>query len=207
MEENKGIQSVSVSEGVSQKSNIAFVDGQNMFFGTTKCHECAKRLSVKLGRDIELKDIKLSDCTCGIAWEVNLAKFRIYLKENYNVSEAYYFLGNLQDKNEEIYQDIQKAGFILVFKEHNNKSKSLKKGNVDADLVFEVMKNMVDNHEFNQVVLISGDGDYKKLVRYLILKGKFRKILFPNKEFASSLYNEFGGEVFDYLENIKTYIK
>ena len=185
----------------SQKPNLAFVDGQNMHFGTTKCDECAKRLS------IELQKVNLSDCTCGAAWEIDLAKFRIYLKENYQVSEAYYFLGNLQDRNEELYKEIQKAGFILVFKEHHNKAKSMKKGNVDTDLVFEVMKNMIDNPGFGQVVIVSGDGDYKKLVNYLISKNKFRKILFPNKKFASSLYNEFGGEAFDYLENFRTYIQ
>ena len=34
----------------------------------------------------------------------------------------------------------------------------------------------------------------------LIKKGKFGKMLFPNKKFASSLYNAFGREYFDYLE-------
>ncbi|TSC89828.1 MAG: hypothetical protein G01um10143_318 [Parcubacteria group bacterium Gr01-1014_3] len=184
----------------SDKPNLAFVDGQNMHFGTTKCYKCAARLK------ISIKEIKLADCNCGNAWEVNLAKLRVYLKENYNVSEAYYLLGNLKDNNADMYNEIQKAGFILVFKEHHNKSKSKKKGNVDADLVFEVMKNLIDNQNFNQVVLISGDGDYKKLVSYLITKKRFKKILFPNKQFASSLYNELGGEAFDCLENLKTYI-
>lgn len=156
---------------------------------------------------IEIQNIKLADCNCGFAWEVNLARFRVYLKENYKVSEAYYFLGNLQDDNGDLYKEIQKAGFILVFKEHHNKAKSKKKGNVDADLVFEVMKNIADNSEFNQIIIVSGDGDYKKMVSYLISKGKFNKILFPNKKFASSLYHEFGGEAFDCLENIKKYIK
>ena len=200
-EKTDGVQVEPTSENVQEKPNLAFVDGQNMYFGTTKCHACAERLLV------DLQDIKLSDCSCGTAWEVDLTKFRVYLKENYKVSEAYYFLGNLKDRNEELYKEIQKAGFILVFKEHHNKAKSRKKGNIDADLVFEVMKNIADNHEFNQVVLVSGDGDYKKLVNYLISKKRFRKILFPNKEFASSLYDEFGGETFDYLENIKTYIQ
>ncbi len=181
--------------------NLAFVDGQNMHFGTTKCSECATKAS------IDFQDIKLSDCICGTAWEVELGKLRVYLKENYNVSEAYYFLGNLQDKNADLYKDIQKAGFILVFKEHHNKAKSKKKGNIDADLVFEVMKNIIDNPEFNKIVIVSGDGDYKKLVSYLIAKRKFRKILFPNKKFASSLYNEFGGESFDYLENVRAHIE
>lgn len=187
--------------GVRQKSNLAFIDAQNMHFGTTKCYKCAKRLGIRI------RDIRLEDCNCGNAWEINLPKFRIYLKENYKVSEAYYLLGNLQDKNTDMYNEIQKAGFILVFKEHHSKLKSKKKGNVDADLVFEVMKSLIDNQEFDQAILVSGDGDYKKLVNYLIVKEKFRKILFPNKEFASSLYDELGGEAFDYLENLKTYIQ
>jgi hypothetical protein len=40
-----------------------------------------------------------------------------------------------------------------------------------------------------KVVLVSGDGDYKKMVGLLIKKGKFRKILFPNKKW-SSLYKD-----------------
>ncbi len=188
-------------EESSNKPNLAFVDAQNMHFGTTKCYNCADKLKKNI------RDMGLIDCTCGMAWEINLAKLRIYLKENYNVSEAYYFLGNLQDKNADIYNRIQKAGFILIFKEHNDKLKSKKKGNVDADIVFEAMKNLIDNESFNKIILISGDGDYKKLVDYLITKNRFKKILFPNKKFASSLYKELGGEAFDYLENLKSYIQ
>lgn len=74
-------------------ANAAFIDGQNLYFGTTKCHQCAD----KLGADI--KDMKLSDCTCGAAWAVDLVKFRIYLRDKYGVSEAYYFIGYLEDEN------------------------------------------------------------------------------------------------------------
>lgn len=185
----------------TSEQNIAFVDGQNLYLGTTKCSDC----STKLG--IEFKDIQLVDCICGNAWEVTLSKFRIYLKENYNVSEAYYFLGYVQDENDELYKEIQKAGFIVLFKEHHKLSKSKKKGNVDTDIVFEVMKNLLDNNSFDKIILVSGDGDYKKLINYLISKDKFKKILFPNKKFASSLYKELGGESFDYLDNIKSYLE
>jgi uncharacterized LabA/DUF88 family protein len=184
----------------SQKPNIAFVDAQNVYFGTTKCNGCAARLGV------DIKDISLSDCTCGTAWKVDLRKFRIYLKEKYHVAEAYYVLGYLNEKNQELYSDIQKSGFIIIFKEHTELLRSKKKGNVDTDIVFEAMRNLIDNQDFARILLVSGDGDYKKLVNYLISKDRFEKILFPNKRFASSLYKEFGSERFDYLENIKTYI-
>lgn len=181
--------------------NIAFIDGQNMHYGTTKCSDCA------LLKKIELKDIKQQDCSCGFAWKIDLNKLRVYLRENYYVTEAYYFLGYLHDENDDLYQEIQRAGFIVVFKEHNKLAKSKKKGNVDTDMVFEIMKNLVENSEFDKIVLISGDGDYKKMVKYLITKNRFRKILFPNKKFASSLYHELGSEMFDNLENLKSYIE
>jgi uncharacterized LabA/DUF88 family protein len=183
-----------------KENNLAFVDGQNLHFGTSKCSSCAEKLKK------ELKLMKCEDCVCGNAWKVDLAKFRVFLAENYNVNEAYYFIGHLQEKHDEMYQNIQKAGFIIVFREHHQSAKSIKKGNVDTDIVFEVMKKIIDNQEFDKVVLISSDGDYKKLVKFLISKNKFRKILFPNKKFASSLYNELGSEFFDYLENNRNLI-
>lgn len=191
---------IDIGEKAISLPNIAFVDAQNLHYGTTKCDICAIALSK------ELKTMKRSDCTCGLAWEVDLTKFRIYLKDNYNVSEAYYILGYVHNENDELYKDIQKAGFIVLFKEHSQYAKSHKKGNVDTDIVFEIMKNLVDNKEFDKIVLVSGDGDYMKLIRYLISKDRFRKILHPNKKFASSLYKKLGSECFDYLENLKTYI-
>lgn len=186
-----------------KKPNIAFIDGQNLYFGTTKCSDCSKYLN------IEIQNMKISDCKCGYAWEINLNKFRTYLREKYNISEeAYYFLGYLHNENTDLYKEIQKSGFIVSFKEHYKLQKTKKKGNVDTDIVFEIMKKLVDGgNDFNKIVLVSGDGDYKKLVQYLISKNKFEKILFPNKKFASSLYKEFGSEFFDYMENLKTYIK
>ena len=163
---------------MDRENNLAFIDGQNLYLETKQDN-----------------------------WSVDLGKLRIYLKDKYSVQEAYYFLGYLQEENDELYKEIQKAGFIVLFKEHNQYAVTKKKGNVDADIIFEIMKNLVENKEFDQVVLVSGDGDYKKLVEYLIVKNKFRKMLFPNKKFASSLYKKLGSEFYDYLENIKTYIK
>lgn len=184
----------------SKENNFAFIDGQNLYLGTTKCVNCAKNLSIKI------EDIRKEDCVCGGAWQIDLKKFRIYLRDNYSVTEAYYFLGNLQDKNESLYKQIQKAGFIVQFKEHHSLQTSKKKGNVDSDIVFEVMRSFVEE-ELDKIVLVSGDGDYIKVVNFLLEKGKFKKVLHPNKIFASSLYKKLGSEFFDYLENLRSYIE
>jgi len=76
-----------------------------------------------------------------------------------------------------------------------------KKGNVDSDIIFSIMKKMYKKEPFDKIVLVSGDGDYKMLVDFLIEENKFKKILFPNKKFASSLYKKLSNSYYDYLGN------
>jgi uncharacterized LabA/DUF88 family protein len=159
---------------IQQENNIAFIDGQNLYMGT--------------GSDKP-------------AWHVNLKKFMVYLRDKYKVTKAFYFLGCVIDCNDKLYDEIQEAGFILKFREHNSAMLGVKKGNVDSDIIFHVMKMLYQKEVFDKMVLISGDGDYKMLVDFLIEEDKFKKILFPNKNFASSLYKKLGSEYFDYLSN------
>ena len=102
---------------------------------------------------------------------------------------------------------IQKANFILTFRQHNSVMIGKKKGNVDSDIIFQVMKRMYKKEPFDKIVLISGDGDYKMLVDFLIEEERFEKILFPNKKFASSLYRKLKPPYFDYLLNVKNKIE
>ena len=146
--------------------NIAFIDGQNLHLGTAES-----------------------------GWKVDHVRLRVYLRDKYSVDEAYYFLGYISEDQQELYNNLQKSGFIVVFKEHNESLMGKKKGNVDTDIVFEMMKSLIED-DFDKVVLVSGDGDYKKVVDYLIKKGKFEKILFPNQKGASSLYKKMGNKFF-----------
>ena len=140
---------------------------------------------------------------------VDLVRFRVYLEKKYSVSKAYYFLGCTDELRQDLYDQIQEAGFILKFREHNSAMLGKKKGNVDSDIIFSIMKKLYKKEVFDQVVLVSGDGDYKMLVDFLIEEKKLKKILFPNKKFASSLYKKLGSEYFDELDNddVKNKIK
>jgi uncharacterized LabA/DUF88 family protein len=159
---------------MKRRENIAFIDGQNVYMGTAK-----------LGAD---------------SWKIDFYRFRTFLKDKYEVGKAYYFLGCVDDENQDMYSQLQEAGFILMFREHSSVMKGKKKGNVDTDIVFEIMKRLYEKVSFNQIILVSGDGDYKRMVEYLIKEHRFAKILFPNKKFASSLYKKLGSEYFDYLD-------
>jgi uncharacterized LabA/DUF88 family protein len=131
-------------------------------------------------------------------WELDLKRFRIYLEQKYHVTKAYYYLGCVVDENQDLYEEIQSAGFILVFREHNSKMIGIKKGNVDTDIVFSIMKRLYKREDFDKLVLVSGDGDYKQVVDFLIEENRFEKILFPNKR-HSSLYKELSNKFFAYL--------
>jgi uncharacterized LabA/DUF88 family protein len=159
-----------------EENNLAFIDGQNLHLGTN------------------------SDSP---PWQVDFALLRKYLSKKYNVSRAYYFLGYIMEGNDSLYDKIQEAGFILKFREHSSSMIGKKKGNVDSDIFFTIMKKMYKGEDFDKVVLISGDGDYRMLVDFLIEEEKFKKILFPNKTFASSLYKKITRQYFDYLVNVK----
>lgn len=161
-----------------KEKNIAFIDGQNLYMGTA--------LNKKS------------------AWRVDLEKFRIFLRDKYHVKTAYYFLGYVQEKHQDLYNDIQEAGFVLEFREHNTAMIGKKKGNVDADIIFKIMRRLYKKDDFDKVVLVSGDGDYKMLVDFLIQEKRFEKILFPNRQFASSLYKKIGSEYFANLEDPDT---
>jgi len=155
--------------------NLAFIDGQNLYMATAK-------------RKID-------------PWKVNLERFRVYLEQKYHVEKAYYFLGYVQDGSQDLYEQIQNAGFVLVFRQHNPAMIGKKKGNVDSDIIFNIMKKLYRKEDFNKVILVSGDGDYKLLVDFLIEENKFEKILFPDRTKRSSLYKSLSNKYFTYLDD------
>jgi uncharacterized LabA/DUF88 family protein len=77
----------------------------------------------------------------------------------------------------------------------------LKKGNVDSDIIFAVMRKMYKKEQFDKVVLVSGDGDYKQLVDFLIEEDRFAKLLFPDRHRRSSLYKALSNRFFSYLDD------
>jgi len=90
---------------------------------------------------------------------------------------------------------------MLLFREHNPAMLGTKKGNVDSDIIFHVMKKLYKKEDFEKIILVSGDGDYKRMVDFLIEENKFEKILFPDRKRASSLYKKIGASYFATLDD------
>lgn len=53
------------------------------------------------------------------------------------------------------------------------------KGNVDAELVLQAM---IDYRDYECAVIVTSDGDFACLVRYLYEEGKLERVLSPNRK-------------------------
>ena len=118
-------------------------------------------------------------------WKLDYKRFRIWLKEKYGVDKAYIFIG-LIPKNKDLYTYLQECGFTLIFKEVVYDVDGKAKGNCDADLVLKVVQDVYENI-FNKALIVSSDGDYSGLVKFLISKSKLEGILSPSTEKKCSI--------------------
>ncbi len=142
----------------NRKPNYAFIDSQNLNLGVRS-----------------------------LKWKLDFKKFRLYLKNKYNIDKAYLFIG-LIPGNEELYSYLSDSGYNLVFKQtvqYKQGQKVTYKGNVDAELVLHAAAKAFSNYD--KAVIVSGDGDFGCLIEYLLEKGKLHRVLCPNDHYSSLL--------------------
>lgn len=156
-----------------KKSNAAYIDGANL-------HNGAKQLS----------------------WEFDYARFRIWLKDKYQVEVAYLFLG-LMPKYKDLYTRLQEQGYTLVFKEVIYDTNGKAKGNCDADIVVSAMQNAYEDR-FVSSVLVSSDGDYTPLVKFLISQNKIEAVVSPYETKKCSILLKRTGVKIVYITDQKT---
>lgn len=135
-------------------NNYAFIDGQNLNLGVRS-----------------------------LGWKLDLARFRKYLAEKYSVAVAYYFIGYVSG-NQPLYSDLQKFGYVLVFKPTIPDGDGNIKGNIDADLVLQAM---IDFENYNQAVIVTSDGDFYSLVKHLYANNKLSFVVSPYIKTCSNL--------------------
>ena len=138
-------------------------------------------------------------------WQLDFSRFLIYLKAKYGVEKAFLFIGYVAG-NQHLYTYLQKAGYICIFKpalEIKKGNKVTIKGNVDAELV---LHTMIEYKNYTQTIIVSGDGDFHCLVKYLKEKNKLLRLIIPNRRKYSQLFWEFNPFI-AFMDNLKDKLK
>ena len=135
-------------------------------------------------------------------WKVNWERFFIYLREKFKVKRAYIFVGYLP-QNVDWYEALREIGYSLVFKEVVYQGRVVK-GNVDVELA---VKTMIDLEFFDKAVLVSNDGDFAYLVKYLNRQNKLETVLSTSHKKSSYLLRKAAQGRIWYLNEVKDRIK
>ncbi len=146
---------------------------------------------------IDCQNLNLAIRDCG--WKIDWKRFRKYLLEKYYVQKAYLFLGFVPGQ-ELLYTSLQEAGYIIIFKPTLPKPDGNIKGNCDAELV---LQSMIDFFDYDQAVIVSGDGDFHCLVKYFITKNKLGKLIIPNQAKYSALLKRFPSEYLAFVSDLR----
>ncbi|MDP3764606.1 MAG: NYN domain-containing protein [bacterium] len=152
-----------------KENNYAFIDSQNVYKGIQS-----------------------------LGWALDWLRFRIYLAEKYKVKTAYLFIGFIPEHND-LYDELQKAGFVLKFKPVLPDGKGGVKGNIDADLVLQAM---IDYPNYDKAILVTSDGDFYSLARYLYDNKKLSAVLSPHIKTCSSLLRKSAKEKMFYMDTL-----
>jgi uncharacterized LabA/DUF88 family protein len=104
------------------------------------------------------------------------------------------------DSNSDLYRSLQMAGYILVFKPTFRNVEGNIKGNCDAE---SVLQAMIDLENYENAIIVTGDGDFYCLVNHLKKIGKFRCFIAPNRIKCSHLLNKAAGSRIVYLDDLR----
>ncbi len=141
-----------------------------------------------------------------LKWELDYARFRVWLKERYKIERAYIFIG-LIPRYKNLYTYLSESGFTLVFKEvvYNSSSNS-PKGNCDSDLLMQAMEDYYEG-VMDKAVLVASDGDYASLVKKLNDNGKLEMILSPSFPDKCSILLKKTGAKISYINDQRSLLE
>lgn len=154
---------------IINNNNYAFIDAQNVHLGIKS-----------------------------LGWDLDWRKFRVYLKDKYDVTTAYLFIGFIQT-NQDLYSMLQKVGYILVFKPIILDGKGKAKGNCDADLV---LHTILEKDNYDKAVIVTSDGDFYSLIRHLYEAEKLEMVLSPYSKTCSKLLKKEAKDKMNYMSNL-----
>ncbi len=119
-----------------------------------------------------------------LGFDIDYKKFRGWLRQKYNVSNTYLFIG-LVPERVKFYEHLQECGYILIFKQTVSVGGVIK-GNCDAELVLKATSDFYIK-AFDKCLLITGDGDFGCLAEFLEANSVLSGVIAPNEKKCSIL--------------------
>ncbi len=110
------------------------------------------------------------------------------------VSKTFVFMG-LIPSNHLIYDQLRNFGYTIIFKPtigYIDNGIRTYKGNVDVDLA--VYAAAIEFGNYDKAIILSSDGDFLCLLRYLESKNKLHSLMVPGPNY-SKLLEEFSGKI------------
>ena len=152
-----------------EENNYAFIDSQNLYRGVSK-----------------------------MGWTIDYRKFRLWLKNKFNITKAIMFFGYVK-KNENLYKHLESCGFEIYFRDVEEDGGYMK-GNVDIDIAMSVLDSV---EIFNKAFLVTSDGDFYTLVKRLHKNDKLGGIISPHEDTCSRFLKLASEGKITYLEKVK----
>ncbi len=135
----------------------------------------------------------------GLGWKLDYSKFRRYLTDKYDVSRAYYFIGEVPGM-ETLYSSLKSYGFELIFKPPIIDKYGNYTGNVDAELVLQAM---IDLNDYEGAIVVTSDGDFACLIKYLVSVNKLKRLLAASRRGCSKHLRIAAGSKVDYMDELR----
>jgi len=155
----------------SQKKVFVFIDASNIIYGASE-----------------------------LGWKVDFEKLIKYLKERFGARKVFYYAGLDPENKKQLKfcERLQEFGFILHLVPLKTFKGGIKKGDVDSRLTFDLMKL---EKEYDEAIVMTGDGDYFWVLEYLLERKKIWLFSFSRRT-AKELKKLIGGR-FANLESLR----
>lgn len=125
-----------------------------------------------------------------LGWNINYEKLLVWLREKHKISKAIFFTGKIEYMSS-FYSELEKIGYIMVFRETVRGIGGKIKGNCDTEMVLRATIDMFEE-SYDQAIIISGDGDFACLVNFLKSKSKIKAVFAPHSDRCSILLKRTG---------------
>ena len=198
---------------------FAFIDASNLFYGGEKSlgwkidyRKLLAYLKDKYGVEhalyfggVEIHGFAYDYLTYETVPLDDIEKYLTqFIKEQgKTMSEARLVLLERHLQRVRFYTHLQEFGYMLILKPvklyHQNDGSARRKANCDVDMAFHLMK---EKDRFDRAVILSGDGDFLPVLKYLKGQGKEIVVLSRGPRTAREIRKFAGGNFrdFEYLK-------